>query len=110
MNDLRSTDRRKVTVSLIGKNYFIGHNSLQGGSNCRRPSVSGLEDVEVEIIIRKDRASHRGDTHYFLTDIKQIDALRNYSVDQAVAASRTISKRGSLETLRSVEDFFHSSP
>ncbi len=59
MHDFRSSDRRQVSVSLIGNHDLVGTGPLQSGGGSRSAAVRDLHVAYVKIIVSKYRAPYR---------------------------------------------------
>ena len=55
--------------------------------------MGGFKYIKVEIFIGKNRAANRSDADDLAADFQIIDAFSNYTVNQTVAAARTVTER-----------------
>ena len=65
VNDLRGTDRRQVTVALIGEyQSVLADGALDTGGNSGCAAVGSLVHIAVEIVVGKHGAADRGHTDH----------------------------------------------
>jgi hypothetical protein len=90
MYNLTHPDGGQIAISLITEDYCIWMNSLYSSGNSWSTSMRTLTDIKIEIVISKYSTSHRGHTNHPFTKPHLIHHFTNKTMDNTVAAARTI--------------------
>ena len=90
VENLRGADRGQVTVALVGEHHPVGQHALDAGGHGRCAAVRRLLEVDVEVVIRQDRAADARDPDGPLADPELVDGLGDQPVDDPVRAARAV--------------------
>ena len=102
MDSLSRTDASQVTIALIGEHQVVGVEALGCAGYGWRTAVSGLNPVDIYVVVCKNGAAHRTDADGAFRQSHLLDYLGNELVHNAVTAAwavmhgRVVQKRGLL--------------
>ena len=89
MNGFCGTDRRKVTVALIGKDKLVRIGTLCTGSHCRSSAVGSFDHIAAEIVIGHYRTAYRNNADGVALDAHFVNDFADQTVYDTVTAART---------------------
>src|SRR4030042_1949288 len=69
--------------------------------------MRSLDDIDIEVVVHKDRTTHRGDPDRLFPDFKMIDSLCHQTVGDSVVTPRAEVKRDIDQTFRTFKNKFH---
>ena len=92
VGDFRRADGGQVAVSLIGEDNIVRIHALAAGGHCRRPAVSGLHHVRVEVVVGKHGASDRRDADGLSLDAQLVNGFRHEAMNDPMGASGAVMK------------------
>ena len=90
MDDLAHADGGHIAVALVGNHNPVGQHAFDAGRHGRGAPVRGLHQVEVEIVVGKDRAAHRGHADRVFAQAHLVHHLGDQAVGDAVGAARAV--------------------
>ena len=93
MHRLARTNRGQVTVTLVGKDQFVGTQTLHRRSYGCGTAVRRLGPVDIDIIIGEHRAADRRHPDRIVFEIQFFEHFGDQLVHDPMAASRTIVHR-----------------
>ena len=89
VDDLCNSNRCQISISLVGEDDSILSGPFHSGGHGRGPSMRCFQDIDIEIFVHEDGATHRGNTDRLFPDLEIVDGLCHETVGNTVVASRT---------------------
>ncbi len=108
VNYLSSPNRRKVPITLIGKDYFIRVGPFHTRGNRRCSAVRHLDHIDIEIVISQNGASDRGYADGTVSDVQFIDCFSYQTVSDAVPTTWAVMCYAIFNCGRSCKYCFHT--
>ncbi len=90
MDDLTHADRSQVAVALIGEDDAIRQDTLDAGCHGRRASVRRFDEIGIEIVVGKHRASHRRNADRLVDQIHLFQHFGDQAMRHAMRTARAI--------------------
>ena len=90
MDNFTHANGGQVAVALVGEHQPVGQHALDAGGHRRGAPVRGLHKIEIEIIVGKHRAAHRGYADHFFAHAHFVDHFGDQAVGHAVGAARAV--------------------
>ena len=93
VDGLAGADGSEVTVALIGEHDLVGPHALDTRGARRSAAVGSLDEVDVEVIVSHNGATHGGDTDGTVVNAKLFKHFSDDAVHSAVTAAGAVVER-----------------